>query len=85
MKRLRVLTAAICVLWAGAAAAQTTSVLVSNFNQGTDIDQELGAAELAQPFTTGAATTAGFSITAITIETKKVDDIFELAVCGVQR
>ena len=39
MKRLRVLTVAICVLWAGAAAAQTASVLVSNFNQGTDIDQ----------------------------------------------
>ena len=84
MKRLRVMTVAICVLWAGAAAAQTASVLVSNVNQGTDIDQTIGEPHVAQPFTTGTASTAGFSITAITIETKKADDTFALAVCGVQ-
>ena len=61
MKRLIVMTVAICVLWAGAAAAQTISVLVSNVNQGTDIGQDIGEPHVAQPFTTGTASTAGFS------------------------
>ena len=40
MKRLRVLTVAMGVLWAGAAAAQTASVLVSNAGQAATTEEE---------------------------------------------
>ena len=40
MKRLSVLTVAICVLWAGAAAAQTSRILVSNAGQAATTEEE---------------------------------------------
>ncbi len=40
MKRLSVLTVAICVLWAGAAAAQTSRILVSNAGQAAPTEEE---------------------------------------------